>query len=378
MDTDCFSPGYAFRFMLMLGGISMVVFILVTMPIPLVILSFSYPPLRFLLLFFISLTVVHLFLCPLIYKTFFREIGVILLYTLVVDGALLLLYGQIDARLLYAPIMAAFLIYIHVFLQFIINHRVHRNFIAKLPDGNFIHELKAFSMELKLRGRYNFILLLAFYGAGLCGYFYKWDTPFLMLRFTGYSFLCITALSIIKIVINFGRMATMFTENILPSTVEIPDYTSDDYYKLKMAIKERMSRETLRDKDGIVDYFDRAAEIRKLTYYSSLSLLLISGAYLALYSLLPTPPININLKTVIIWSCVFGLIAIQLPYCIGQKRLALKLAASYSGIEHREMLKLLGKESPAWQFINTGEIIGVGLIPSTLIWLIRLFGNLGG
>ena len=358
-----------------IGGRIFILILLATVPIHLVIMSFFYTPLWFLVVFFIALSIVHLLLCQLIFKTPLKEIGVILLYTIVVDAAIFLLQGHITTTLLYPPILVSFLIAMNASLQYLINYHIQRNLFAKFPNGNFTHELKTISIEIKLRDEYNLIILLALYIAGFSGFYLKWDAYILMKRFAEYSFLCIAVLSIIRILIDSNKMATIFYDEFLPSIMGIPNYGNTDYYLFYRAIEERMSRASLTEKEEIVDYFDRAAEIRKIIYYSSLSLLLVASAYLALYTLLPNRLINISLRKVVLASCIIGLLAIQLPYYIGQKRLALNLTASFSGTEHREMTRLLGKESPAWHFIQIGEILGAGLVPAVLIWLIQTLAN---
>jgi hypothetical protein len=355
-----------------IGGLIVGVIVFVSMPFYLALLSFFYKPLVFLLVFFIILVIAHLFLSRLIYKTFLKEGGVVILYTLVIDSAILILNWHFDIILILAPIMVILLIGIRKLLEYLINYHIKRNILSKQLNKAFIYQLRDFEIELSLRDKYNRLVYLAFGITGFAGYFAKWNTTILMLKFTEISFLLITCFAVLKIIIDSKRIFTMFDDDFLPSMMKISSHTYNDNYILTLALRERMELRANLEKEEIIDYFDRAGELRKLSYYNSLSLLFVAAYYMALYTILPNPLFNISLLTVMISSCTFGLAFIQIPYFIGQKKLQLSLIAKYSGSQYREMLELLGMKSPAWVFIPIGEILGSGLIPALLIGLIQL------
>jgi len=335
------------------------------------ILSFYYKPLRVLVAFFFALLISHLFVAPKIYRFRCGWVGVIFLYTLVVDSFIFCCDPGFSGFLVLPPLFIGLLLTANGFFKYLINYHVKRNIFSKFPSDKFRTAVDAFAVELTNREDYNYFIFLAYCATGLLGYFLEYDNAQILLRFTELSILLITLVSAFLIAIEGNQMASTFNSDFLPVNIEAQD------------ADEGMLRGTLDEMGGIefegkeltVDYFDRATEMRKLRYYNSLSLLLICCAYMSVYTLLPNTYLNISLEWVLAGFSIFGIIAIQLPYFVGQKKLAMDLLARYSGTEYREVNSFFGQGSPAWNILNTGEILGVGILPGLGIWVMHFLAT---
>jgi len=343
--------------------------------IPITVLGLSHRPLLYLEVFFFALVVLHFFLT--FVNTGLGHFGTIVAYAALVDLTILILVGRPTIYLLLPPLVAGLLVASSVLLAYLVNHHLIRNVLGKFRRADFQRELETFQVELRYRHLYNIIILVAFYTASFMGYFLQWTTSLLFLRFTEFAILGIAGGSLHRIVKDGMRMSRALSEDVSPSVISIcwSAGSARDYFRRMVEIACGFERPKVDDREAIVDYFDRAAEIRKLFYYSSLLLVLVMALYGSAYVMIPCRLIMIGFRHVAA-VCVFTAIAlVQVPYYIGQKRLALELTRSFSGTEWREMRALLGKQSPAWDLLHTGELLGAGVMPPLVMWLLTVGGN---
>ena len=366
-------PKDEWKVMLQLGAPILLILLLCVAIVTVSVLSFFYNPLIPLVAFFVSIFIIHIFLMPWIYKTKLKGIGVILLYTILVDSIILSLSKQFTITLLFPPIIIGFFLGTNSLFEYLMSYHTKRNLLSRFQVEYFSNELEKIYLELDYRNIYNTVIAFAFSFTGIIAFIYKWNSKTIMFRFAEYSILAIAIICFYKIVRDSFKIGGIFDSDIFHSHVILSGHYHKTIYRgISGAIDEEMKNNKLESQERAIDYFDRAAEVRKLRYYSSLCLLFIACFYLYVYTLFPKPIIPLHLKWVVVICTLIGLLTVQLPYFIGQKKLAMSIVAKYSGTEHREMLDLLGKNSPAWNFLHTSEILGIGIVPGVFIWLLDL------
>jgi hypothetical protein len=327
----------------------------------------GYSDLLFFVLFFTILLIVHLVIAQGFTKSSLRLLLITLLYTVPIDGVLRLGFPQ--AAFWAYFIAPAFLLLLQTFSavrSLLLSHQFRRTRLNSMAWSGQdlelarVQGLTDLSLDVTHRPQYDLIVLLAFVIVGPYGYFRSVPLHTLLACHLGLS-ATFMALAIAAVLVKNGRKMSQPGFSGLPvpaSTTVEPSYV--DVSRLINQQQEPLYRPTEVTEEAIIDYYDRCGEVRKLYFYDSAMLLVIEGAYVVL-ALLPIRRFSPSVVGISGGALMaMALAFIQIPFFIGQKRLAMDLTSPFSGTPYRKLLKQLEKESPSWTLLQVTEVVGAG------------------
>lgn len=322
--------------------------------------------------FFIMLALTHERIVNEFRDSKFRSIIIIFLYTVVVDGFIyIFVTRKFSLVMIYPALIVAFLLLSGGILNYLVNYQLQRSRLNKIPpDTMFEGRVRNLKLEITHRHEYDVYILGAFVVTGILGFILQWNLILLLLRFLEISIGILTLIVIIKLYLEARKMYGDMSELHLPNGV-VPKEKEFSVSKLTEWRDALLKKTDDLQKEVIIDFFDRSGEVRKLYLYNSMFLVVLMSLYLSVYSTISDKVLEINQGQVIIIGVALALLCVQLPYYLGQKRLSFELSKPFVGTAHREILKILGKESPAWNFIQTIEVIGAAVISPVIIFGVK-------
>jgi hypothetical protein len=328
----------------------------------------GYFDLLFFVSFFAILVIVHLVIARVFTNSSLRPLLITLLYTVPIDGILRIGFPQaVFLTYLIAPALLLLLQAFSAVRFLLLSHQFRRTRLNSMAwtgqdlELARVQGLTDLSLDVTHRAQYDLIVLLAFAIVGPYGYFRSVPLHTLLTYQLGLS-VTFMALAIATVLVKNGHKMSQPGFSGLPvpaSTTVEPSYV--DVSRLINQQQEPLYRPTEVTEEAIIDYYDRCGEVRRLYFYDSAMLLVIESAYVVLALL--TIPRRFSLSVVgtsVGMLMALALALIQIPFFVGQKRLAMDLTSSFSGTAYRKLLKELEKESPSWTPLQVAEVVGAG------------------
>jgi len=123
--------------------------------------------------------------------------------------------------------------------------------------------------------------------------------------------------------------------------------------------------------DELIDFYDRAGEIRKTTYYSALLMVAVLGVYLSCYALVPGTFVSIPIEAVLLICLILAVLFVHVPFMLGRERVIMELTAGFSGSKFRDICDLLRRKTPTWNPRLLGLLIGAGALGPVGAWILK-------
>jgi hypothetical protein len=259
----------------------------------------------------------------------------------------------------------------------LVAHQMYRFASSKNSHKDLSDELLRARYDFDHRYALNIVVLVGFYAACLVGFHHRWPLTTCLLTFAQYALLLLLPACLFVLAKSaFHIHGDSWPEGLLIGAANEADSKKLD--KMVLCSLFDSPRADSIPSDGLVDYFDRAGEVRKIPYFSSLIVLAAFSAYGSAYTLIPNPVAPFSLKTLAMVCVTAGLLLIHLPYVISQKLLVMRLTARFSGEDYRSNKRNLESGGTSWLILGPAEIVGASIFAPLSFWLInRLVEGLG-
>lgn len=293
------------------------------------------------------------------------------LYTVVIDGFLyIFITNRFSPVMLFPFILIAFLLLSHNLIELLINYHLERSRTCEYKNTALFNRLMKMSLELKRGDRLNLVFVLAFVGSCVIGYTFQLSLVYLFTCFAELSVMGVVLISIYKLIKNCSFLTSIQVSDFpdeIARWLEKKPY--DSYGKSnKFELVYPFNRPVCASEDEIIDYYDRASDIRQISYYNSIFLIITMCLYLSAYSLLPNTVVSLKSSDVALFCVGSTLIFAQIPFFLGQRHLLLLLSIQKTGEERRKIIRLLTNGV----LLKAGEVVSLGIVGPILIWGLKV------
>ncbi|MDD5678410.1 MAG: hypothetical protein PHW60_10535 [Kiritimatiellae bacterium] len=298
-------------------------------------------------------------------------------YTAALVLPVYILIGCLYSWMVYPVVVVSILTLGRYWMTYLTAHQMYRLATSMESHKGLADELLRARYDFTHRYALNIVVLIGFYAACIIGFFQRWSLTECLIAFAQYALLLLLSACLFVL----SKTAFLILGDSLPKELLIDIANKADDKKLdKMMLRSLFDKE---DMDSIptermIDYFDRAGEIRKIPYFSSIIVLATFSAYGSAYTLIPDAVASFSLKTLTMISVASGVLLIHIPYMISKKMLLMRLTARFSGEEYRNIKKKLETGSTSWLILGPAEILGASVFAPLSFWLIKqLLDGLG-